>query len=262
MHELSIAQDIIKIVEQETGKLKDIESVSTVYVVIGKYHQVIPENLTFIQAAAIPEAFLTAYQVLFWLGKLKANDYVIVHAAGSGVGTAAIQLIYEYNAHAIAVAGQNKKLEACLSLGASKTINYKETDFASETLLYTNQQGANIIMDFIGASFWEQNIKALAIDGTIIHIGTLGGSKINLYDLRLIMRKRATIIGTTLRARSVNYKIALTQEFITNILPKFNENKLKPVVDTVFDFKEVGKAHKYMEENKNIGKIILSLENL
>jgi len=222
----------------------------------------IPDNLSFIEAAAIPEAFLTAYQVLFWLAKLKAADYVLVHAAGSGVGTAAIQLIKEYQAYAIAIAGEKRKLDFCLSLGAIAAFNYKETDFAKEVLEVTNQAGVNIIMDFIGASFWEQNITALATDGIIVHISTLGGSRINLYDIRLIMRKRATIIGTTLRARSLNYKIALTQDFIKNIMPKIKEKKIHPVIDSVYKFEDVAIAHRYMEENKNIGKIILSLKNL
>jgi len=222
----------------------------------------IPDNLSFIEAAAVPEAFLTAYQVLFRLAKLKAGDYVLVHAAGSGVGTAAIQLIKEYQAHAIAIAGAQRKLDFCLSLGAIAGFNYKETDFAKEVLALTNQAGVNIIMDFIGAAFWEQNINALATDGVIVHISTLGGSRINSYDLRIIMRKRATIIGTTLRARSLNYKIALTQDFVKNIMPKIKERKIKPVIDSVFKFEEVAKAHKYMEENKNIGKIILSLKNI
>lgn len=220
----------------------------------------VPNNLSLIEAAAIPEAFLTAYQILFWLAKLKKNDYVLVHAAGSGVGTAAIQLIKHHQAHAIAVAGQKRKLDFCLSLGAIAAYNYKETDFAKEILSFTNEKGVNIIMDFIGASFWEQNISVLAIDGIIVHISTLGGSIINSYDLRAIMRKRATIIGTTLRARDLNYKIILTQEFINNIMPLIKDNKIRPIIDTVFPFEDVTKAHKYMEENKNIGKIILSLK--
>lgn len=221
----------------------------------------IPDEYTFEEAAAIPEAFLTAYQVLFWLAKLIKGNYVLVHAAASGVGTAAIQLIREHGATAIAVAGQKRKLDACLTLGAALAINYKETNFAKEVLSYTNQKGVNIIMDFIGAAFWEQNISALAMDGTIVHISTLGGSKINLYDLRSIMSKRATIIGTTLRGRDLEYKIALTQEFIQKIMPKLKDKVIKPVIDKVFKFEECIAAQKYMENNQNIGKIILSLGN-
>lgn len=218
----------------------------------------VPENLTFEEAAAIPEAFLTAYQTLFWLGKLEADEWVLVHAGASGVGTAAIQLVREAAARAIVTAGSERKLKACLELGAEVAIDREAGDFVRRVLDATDQRGANLILDFVGATYWEGNLDSIAMDGRLILIGTLGGSRVDRFDLAAIMRKRVQVVGTTLRARSLEYKERLTRDFTDFAFPLFADARLKPVVDRVFRWEDVARAHRYMEENRNIGKIVLN----
>lgn len=220
----------------------------------------IPENLSFEQAAAIPEVFLTAYQTLFWLGKLKQEETVLIHAGGSGVGTAAIQLAKQLKqAKVITTAGSKEKLSFTESLGADVQINYKEQSFDEEVLKATDNQGVDLVLDFIGASYWDKNIKSLATDGRWILIGTLGGSMVENVNLANLMAKRIQLTGTLLSPRSDQYKADLTKEFMTKTSEFFKENQLKAIVDRVFDFTEMKQAHLYMEQNKNIGKVIVKL---
>ncbi|WP_027417018.1 NAD(P)H-quinone oxidoreductase [Aneurinibacillus terranovensis] len=221
----------------------------------------IPENLSFEEAAAIPEVFLTAYLNLFVLGGLKPEHTVLIHAGASGVGTAAIQLVREAGARSIVTAGSEEKRKKCLELGADITIDYKEGPFAPKVKEATNGTGVNIILDFIGASYWEQNISSLATDGRLIIIGTMGGAKAESINLGLLLSRRLQVIGTALRTRSVEDKIKLTKEFSEFALPRFADGRLKPVIDSVFDWEHVNDAHAYMEQNKNIGKIVLRVHN-
>ena len=218
----------------------------------------IPENFSFEKAAAIAEVFLTAYQALFWIVHIKAGETVLIHAGASGVGTAAIQLVKEAGATPIVTAGTEQKLEMCRKLGAQTAINYKEGPFAQKVLEATQQRGVDIILDFVGAPYWEQNLSVLATDGRLVLIATLGGAKIGQVDLRQLMKKRIQITGTTLRARSLDYKIRLTRDFSEFALPRFAKGALAPVIDSVFPWEDVAKAHRYIEANKNIGKIILT----
>jgi putative PIG3 family NAD(P)H quinone oxidoreductase len=218
----------------------------------------IPENFSFEEAAAIPEVFLTAYQALFWLGNLQKKEEVLIHAGASGVGTAAIQLVREKGATAIITAGSEQKLAVCRELGAQTAINYKEGPFAPKVLEATENRGVNLILDFIGASYWEQNLSVLATDGRLVLIALLGGAKVDQLDLRVLLKKRIQITATTLRARSQDYKIRLARDLSEFALPRFKDGRLKPVIDRIFPWEEVVQAHRYMEENKNIGKIILN----
>ncbi|MFD2629443.1 NAD(P)H-quinone oxidoreductase [Oceanobacillus kapialis] len=222
---------------------------------------VVPDKLSFEEAAAIPEVFLTAYQTLFWLGNLTKNETVLIHAGGSGVGTAAIQLARQLtNAKIITTAGSLEKLDYCHSLGADVGINYKEQDFAEEVLKATDNAGADVILDFIGASYWEKNLKSIAVDGRWVLIGVLGGSKVNDIELMSLMAKRVHLKGTLLTPRSDDYKKELTKDFAKHALPLFEKGKLKAIVDRVFPMEETGDAHRHMEANKNIGKIIVEME--
>jgi len=145
---------------------------------------VIPENLSFEEAAAIPEVFLTAYQTLFWLGQFRAKETVLIHAGGSGVGTAAIQLAKQVGqADVITTAGSKEKLDCCSSLGADYCINYKEQNFDEEVQRATNNQGVDLILDFIGASYWRKNFASIKVDGRWVLIGLLGGSEIEKFNL-------------------------------------------------------------------------------
>ncbi|MGX7262566.1 NAD(P)H-quinone oxidoreductase [Enterococcus crotali] len=218
------------------------------------------ESLTFEEGAAIPEVFLTAYQTLFWLGKLKETESVLIHAGASGVGTAAIQLVKQLtDAKIFVTASSPDKLELCQKLGADVLINYHEEDFSKRILHETNDQGVNVILDFIGASYWEQNLASIAVDGRFILIGILGGSVVPKVDLMTLLQKRVTVEGTLLTPRSDAYKAELTREFSVKTNKLFATNKLKPIIDSTFKLEDVEEAHQRMAANKNKGKIILKI---
>ncbi|MEC2056299.1 NAD(P)H-quinone oxidoreductase [Peribacillus psychrosaccharolyticus] len=221
---------------------------------------VVPDTLSFEEAAAIPEVFLTAYQTLFWLGQLKDDDTVLIHAGGSGVGSAAIQLAKQMTkAKIIVTAGSEEKLAFCRSLGADITINYKEQDFDEEVLNATNNQGVDVILDFIGASYWEKNLKSIKTDGRWVLIGILGGTEVEKVNIMQLLLKRIHLKGTLLTPRSDEYKKELTEEFVQNAMPLFAQKKVKAIVDSVFPLTDIQSAHKQMEANKNIGKIIIDV---
>ncbi len=222
---------------------------------------IIPDNLSFEEAAAIPEVYLTAYQTLFWLGELQEKETVLIHAGGSGVGTAAIQLARQLaDAHIITTAGSSEKLDFCKSLGADHTINYKLQEFDKEVLAVTDGQGAAVILDFIGASYYRKNLNSIQMDGRWILIGLLGGAQLENVNLMEMMSKRIQWKGTLLTPRSDQYKEKLTADFAGRALPLFKQGRLKPVIDKVFPMEEVQEAHRRMESNQNIGKIILKMD--
>jgi NADPH2:quinone reductase len=216
----------------------------------------IPPNLSFEQAASIPEVFLTAYDALFRQCELATGESVLVHAAGSGVGSAAIQLAAAASCRAFATAGSAEKLERAAGLGLDVGINYHEQDFAEVVREQTGGRGVDVVLDVIGAPYWEQNLASLAVLGRMVIVGTMGGSRLEV-DLGALMRKRLRVYGTLLRARPLEQKAQLTQEFASRVLPLFEDATLVPVVDRVYALEEVGEAHRYMESNANFGKIVL-----
>lgn len=218
----------------------------------------VPEHLSFEEAAAIPEVFLTAYQTLFWLGELSDKETVLIHAGASGVGTAAIQLAKQMtDAKIITTAGSQEKLDFCQFLGADVGINYKEQSFDEAVLKASGNQGVQVILDFIGASYWKQNLKSLTVDGRWILIGILGGAMVENINIMELMAKRAQLKATLLTPRSDQYKKELTEEFMAKAMPLFAAQKIKPIVDTVYPFEEIQNAHRHMEASKNIGKIVV-----
>ncbi|BAO07666.1 NAD(P)H-quinone oxidoreductase [Enterococcus mundtii] len=220
----------------------------------------LPDSLDYVSAAGIAEVFLTAYQTLYWLGKLQKNETVLIHAGASGVGTAAIQLAKQYSqARIIVTAGSAEKLAFCQELGADEVINYKTQDFAEEVKKITDGHGVDVILDFIGASYWEKNLASIAVDGRWVLIGTLGGTTVESLDLSVLLQKRIQLIGTLLTPRSDEYKAKLTQEFMKNIDPYFETGAIRPIIDRTFTLSEAKEAHEYMEANKNVGKIILTV---
>ena len=218
----------------------------------------IPENFSFEQAAAISEVFLTAYQALVRHGKLQKGEILLVHAGASGVGTAAIQMAKEMGARVFVTASKAKH-QICLDLGAEKAIDYQSEDFSEKVLEYTNGKGVDLIIDFVAGPYLNQNVKSLAVDGRLVNLATLGGGKVGDFDIQSILHKRLTIIGSTLRSRTIDYQIKLTHEFAAYALEKFSSGQIKPIIDSVFDWSEAAKAHSYMEANKNMGKIILKV---
>ena len=218
----------------------------------------VPEQMPSHQAAAIPEVFLTAFQALHWITALKKGENVLIHAGASGVGTAAIQLAKKLGT-TIFVTASASKHDACKQLGAHYAIDYKSEDFDTLVLDLTENRGVDVIVDFIGAAYWHKNIKSLAMDGRMVNLGLLGGGKVENFHLGHLLRKRLNITASTLRNRSLDYKIALTQAFYQYAWPSFMDSTLTPVVDKVFSWEEVAAAHTYMEENRNVGKIVLEI---
>lgn len=220
----------------------------------------IPENFTFEEAAAIPEVFLTAYQTLFWIGKLQKQESVLIHAGASGVGTAAIQLAKKLcDAKVIVTAGSKSKLDFCKELGADVVINYKEQSFEEEVQRATEGLGVDVILDFVGASYWQKNLESIKKGGRWVLIGILGGSVIEKVNLMSLMSKYVQLAGTLLTPRSDEYKAQLTKEFVEKVTPYFERKEIYPIVDTMFPLEKAREAQQYMEESRNTGKIILKV---
>ncbi len=218
----------------------------------------VPPGLSMREAAALPEVFLTAYQALHWLGGLQGDHDVLVHAGASGVGTAAIQLARAAGARPFITASAPKH-ELCRDLGAAATIDYESEDFAARIDALTGGEGVNIILDFIGAPYFLPNVEALTMDGRIVLLATLGGSTVEDVSLRDLMAKRVQLLTSTLRDRSLDYKVRLTREFAAEAVPKFVDGPLRPVIDSTYDWTEVADAHRRMENNENAGKIVLQV---
>lgn len=219
----------------------------------------IPPGMSMAEATAVPEVFLTAYQALHWLGGLQSGHQVLIHAGASGVGTAATQLVRHAGAVPYITASAPKH-DRCRRLGAEATIDYKTEDFAARIDELTEGAGVDLILDFIGAPYFHKNVEALALDGRIIQLATLGGSTVEQVSLRDLMAKRAQLLASTLRSRSLAYKVQLTQEFAADILPAFVDGTLEPIIDSTFDWTEAAAAHRRMENNENVGKIVLTVQ--
>jgi NADPH:quinone reductase-like Zn-dependent oxidoreductase len=220
----------------------------------------VPDGLDMVQAAAIPEVFLTAYLNIFREAALKPSETLLMHGGASGVGTAAIQLAKTLGPSAVIVTvGSEDKARACKALGADHAILYKDEDFAERVLALTDKRGADVILDHIGGSYFAQNTACLAVYGRLVIIGLLGGAKAELNIGRLMV-KRQRVIGSVLRARSVAEKIALTAAFRNEALGHFATGKLKPVIHTVLPLAEIADAHRMMEANANTGKIVLRVD--
>jgi putative PIG3 family NAD(P)H quinone oxidoreductase len=218
----------------------------------------IPASMTFEQAAAVPEAFLTAREGLFTLGRLEPGQHVLIHAAAGGVGSAAVQLAHHHGGRVLATAGSNVKLACVRELGADVIINYKTQDFVEVVKRETNASGVDVVLDFIGGPYWEKHAACMAIGGRCVVIGVLGGTSATVSFVTLLA-KRHQILGLVMRSRPVSDKIEITQRFIRESLPLFADGRLKPVIDTVLPLADARRAHELMESNANVGKIVLSV---
>ena len=218
----------------------------------------VPRTLSIEAAAAIPEAFLTAYQALFWYGRLAEGEHVLVHAGASGVGTAAIQLAREVGARVIITASAGKH-DDCLALGAARAVDYKTESFVEIVREETGGRGVDVIIDFIGAPYFNDNVAALATDGRLVILATMGGTVVPQFNLRDLFRKRGQVSTSTLRNRSLDYKAKLTAAFAEFALPRFEDGRLRPIVDSVYGWTDVADAHRRMEANENTGKIVLRI---
>jgi putative PIG3 family NAD(P)H quinone oxidoreductase len=216
----------------------------------------VPAAVASSDAAAIPEVFLTAWDALVVQGGLTSGRWALVHAGASGVGTAAIQIAKAIGAR-VAVTCSAGKADACSALGADVVLERSPADWLSE-LRAAIPGGVDVVLDVIGGDEADRNLHAARMDGTIIQVGLMGGGSAPV-NIGLILSKRLTWIGTTLRARPLERKLALSQRFIDEVLPLFDAGSLKPVIDSRYGFEEIPDAHRHMEANANVGKILIDL---
>jgi putative PIG3 family NAD(P)H quinone oxidoreductase len=217
----------------------------------------IPERMSFEQAACVCETYLTAYMNLFLNAQLRDTEAVLLHGGGGGVTTAAMQLCRTLapNARVIVTASPGK-LERVAALGADLVIDYRAEDFAAAVLRYTDQRGADVILDHLGGSYLAQNIKALAVGGRLALIGVMGGRKAEL-DLGRVLVQRLRIIGSVLRPRSVDEKAAIIRQFAQDVLPHLAAGTIVPLIHRVYPLEQAAEAHRAMEAGEHFGKLVL-----
>jgi len=218
----------------------------------------VPANLSWAEAGATPEVYITAHDALRQCA-VESGEGVLIHAAGSGVGVAAIQIARVLGATpVIGTAGSAEKLARAGELGMEAGINYREQDFAEEVLRITGGRGVDVILDVIGASYWERNLKSLALKGRMVLVGSMGGGTAPA-SLGMLLAKRLQVRGTTLRARTLEEKAVATRAFEKSIVPHIASGRVRVIVDRVFPLAEAAAAQAYMESNANFGKIVLEV---
>ncbi|MFY9288081.1 MAG: NAD(P)H-quinone oxidoreductase [Alphaproteobacteria bacterium] len=218
----------------------------------------VPTTLNMIEAAALPECLATVWANVFETGALKAGETLLVHGGSSGIGTTAIQMAKLWGSHVIVTAGSDEKCAACLKLGAQQAINYKTDDFVGVVKRETKGQGVDVILDMVGGDYVARNLEALALFGRHVSIATQKGSAFDA-DMRVIMQKRLTLTGSTLRGRHADEKARLFREIDAQIWPWVISSKLKPLIYKSFPIKNALDAHKVMESSAHIGKIVLEV---
>ncbi len=218
-----------------------------------------PKKMSFVQAAAVPEAFVTAYDAIVEQGQLKSGQFVLVNAAGSGVGMAALQICKTLGAKCVGTVRSKSKADRLAELGFKNIIVCTDGKFSKDIVPLTHDNNVDLVVELVGGDYIEEDLNCLAPKGKIILIGLLAGNRTQV-NLGALLSKRATIKGTTLRARPLEEKIAAAQLLTKNICPLFESGDLKPNIDRVFSLSEAAEAHKMMEKNENLGKIVLELE--
>lgn len=219
----------------------------------------IPEGLTLLEAAALPETYFTVWVNLFMRGKLKAGETLLVHGGTSGIGTTAIQLAKAFGATVYTTAGSEEKCRTCEKLGATKAFNYKTEDWVSALKTLTLGKGVNVILDMVGGDYVAKNYEVASDKGRIIQIAFLQGAKVEL-DLRPVMMKRLTHTGSTLRPRTDEEKGAIANQLKKYVWEKLTKGEVKPIIDTVLPLKDAANAHELMEASNHIGKIMLKVK--
>jgi putative PIG3 family NAD(P)H quinone oxidoreductase len=217
----------------------------------------VPRGLNMIEAASLPETFFTVWQNVFAIAGLKAGETLLVQGGSSGIGVTAIQLAKALGATVIVTAGSDEKCAACLAIGADHAVNYKTQDFVAETRRITGGKGANVVLDMVAGAYVGREIECLAEEGRLAIIATQGGNASSI-DSGLVLRKRLSITGSTLRPRSVAYKTALAAELRAKAWPLIEAGRIKPVIHQVFPAAQAAQAHALMESSTHVGKIVLS----
>lgn len=219
----------------------------------------VPDDMDWIQAAAIPETFFTVWANLFEMGGASKGQRALIHGGTSGIGTTALMLCREFGVEAFATAGSEEKCEAIRKLGA-KAINYRDQDFAQVIAEKTAGKGVNVILDIMGGSYFNNNVAALAMEGRLVMLGFLGGAHAKDVDLLAIMAKRAIITGSLLRSRTKEEKAAIAQGLYEYVWPVLSAGRCLPMIDKVYPFKDASQAHARMEAGDHIGKIVLQMD--
>jgi putative PIG3 family NAD(P)H quinone oxidoreductase len=219
----------------------------------------VPEGMSLVEAAAIPETFFTVWSNLFGRGQLKAGEWALIHGGSSGIGTTAIQLAKAFDAKVAVTAGSDAKCAACTKLGADLAINYRTEDFVARVKEATGGRGVDVVLDMVGAEYFARNFEAVAEDGRIVQIATQKGGVAEV-DLRRMMVKRVTITGSTLRIRPVSFKATIAAALREHVWPLLAARKIAPVIDSTFPLANAADAHRRMESSEHIGKIVLTLD--
>ncbi len=228
------------------------------YVVVHEREGIrVPHDISWEEAAAIPEAFLTAYDALFRQLDLKMGERLLIHAVGSGVGTAAVQLARAAGATTIGTSRTAAKLRRAAELGLEVGIDTSKEDFAEAVNQATYGSGVHAVLDLVGGTLLEASLRVVALRGRVIVVGTTAGAKAEI-DLGVLLRRRIHLIGTVLRSRPLEEKIALAREFSGSVIPLLSSGRIKPVIDCVMKFSDIRKAHERMEKNDTFGKIVLT----
>ena len=218
----------------------------------------LPQGLSLPHAAAVPETYFTVWTNLFDRGRLQAGEAVLVHGGTSGIGTTAIQLARAFGATVIATAGSDAKCEACRAIGAHTAINYNATDFVAAVRAATDGRGVDVVLDIVGGDYLPRNLECLRLDGRLVQIGLIGGSRSSI-DLRGILQKRLTLTGSTLRPRTPIEKGAIAKALERHVWPLLARGEVRPIVHAVFPLERAADAHYELESGRVVGKIVLSV---
>jgi len=218
----------------------------------------VPTGFSMIEAAGLPETFFTVYDNVFTRGRLAPGETLLAHGGSSGIGSTAIQLAKAFGARVYATAGSDEKCAFCLSLGADAAINYRTQDYVAEIRRLTEKRGVDVLLDMVGADYIARNLSILALEGRLVQIAFLKGSKAEVDFMQLMLR-RLTITGSTLRARSVALKAEIAEKLRREVWPLLEAGRVKPIVDATFPLAEARKAHELMESSAHAGKIILEM---
>lgn len=218
----------------------------------------IPDGYDMVQAAAVPETFFTVWHNVFQRGRLAKGETFLVHGGSSGIGTTAIQLASAFGARVLTTAGSDEKCRFCESIGAERAINYKTEDWPAMIREIVGRDGVDVILDMVGGDYMQHNINALGLEGRLVMIAFLGGSKANVDFVRMMMR-RQTITGSTLRAQSDAAKANIAAELREKVWPLLSDGQVKPIIHGTFSLRDAARAHELMESSTHIGKIVLTV---
>jgi len=218
----------------------------------------IPPGMDAIRAAAIPETYFTVWTNLFQRARLRAGERVLIHGGTSGIGTTAIHLARAFGAVVYGTAGSDDKCRACVDMGAAAAINYRTEDFVAAIKKLTNGQGVDVVLDIIGGDYLPRNIECLRMDGRLVQVGLIGGSRAEV-DLRLVLQQRLTLTGSTLRPRTVEEKAAIARELEATVWPLLTRGEIGPVVHATLPLREAAAAHRLLESGEVIGKVVLTV---